>query len=220
MSLPSFLTKTPTKIICVELNYKSHADKLRIAYPKKPIWFIKPVETLCSHDEPIIIPRNCFSVDHQATLAVIIKNKIHKTPKTEILNHIEGYTCANDVTIREQQAVRAQIYRMKSYPTFTPLGPELVKQGNTHDASKNAFNPDNAEVRCYVNSQLRQKCSTSDFIYPIEELLYLLGQELEIEKGDIILTGTPYGIGILVDGDVVEVEIEGIGRLKNHVIQC
>lgn len=207
--LPPYLKEPPTKIITVELNYTDHADALHIAYPQKPLLLYKPVETIIGNDDSIVIPRNCFSVDYQAALAVIIHSKLYKKPIEEVMKHIEGYTCANDITLREVPAIRHQFSMIQSYPTLTPLGPQVVKE----------IDPNAVAIYCYVNGERRQKSTTKNFIFSVEKLLYFISQETVLYPGDIIITGTPYGIGPLIEGDTVEVQIEGIGTLRNAVVK-
>lgn len=209
MRVPSFLKEHPTKIVDVELNYRDHAEKIGMKLPAKPLFCYKPIDTIIGPDDEIVIPRNCFSVDYQATLAIIIKSKMHGILQEEVMKHVEGYTCANDLTAREEPAIRGQYYLMKSYPTLTPLGPAVVKNSN----------PNALTIECYVNGKRCQKSNTNQFLFSVEELLAAINKDTVLYPGDIVLTGTPYGIGPVFDGDVVEVVIESIGRLRNHVVK-
>jgi len=179
----------PTKIIAVGLNYFDHANEVQMKIPDEPLIFMKPPSTLIAHNGNIIYPKMSKQLDYEAELAVIIKNRIKNIEPEDVFENILGYTCFNDVTARDLQKKDEQWTRAKSFDTFAPVGPFISTE----------LNPDNLQIKLYKNGQLMQNSSTGI-------------------PGDIIATGTPSGVGQLEAGDMVEVEIEGIGVLKNKVI--
>jgi 2-keto-4-pentenoate hydratase/2-oxohepta-3-ene-1,7-dioic acid hydratase in catechol pathway len=191
----------------VGLNYREHAKELGFAIPKNPILFLKPTTSLIYNNETIVIPEMSKQVDYEAELAIVIGRRCKAIKEEESFDYIEGYTCLNDVTARDLQKIDVQWTRAKSFDTFCPVGPAIVK----------VKNPDNLHIQCRLNGVLKQDSSTSDFIFNVSYLVSFISQIMTLEKGDIIATGTPSGIGQMKKGDVVEVEIEGIGILKNYV---
>ena len=187
----------PTKIIAVGLNYIDHAKELKMPIPDEPIIFLKPPTAVISHKDKIIYPKGVKQLDYEAELAVVMKDK----------KHILGYTCANDVTARDLQRKDVQWTRSKSFDTFCPLGPRVVKN----------VDPNNLEIKLYLNGKLKQSSHTSNMIFRVEELVSFISKIMTLCPGDVILTGTPPGVGPMKIGDVVEVEIEGIGKLTNFV---
>lgn len=197
----------PTKIVCVGLNYKSHAHEMGKSLPESPILFIKPPSSIIYNGDTIIMPPSSKRVDHEAELAVVIGKRCKNVKKAEALKFVKGYTCLNDVTARDLQTLDGQWTRAKGFDTFCPIGPKVVKLDN----------PNNLSILCRVNGEIRQKSSTSDLIFKVEDLIEFISSVMTLEKDDIIATGTPAGISQLYDGDIVEVEIENIGTLKNIV---
>jgi len=187
----------PTKIIAVGLNYIDHAKELKMPIPDEPIIFLKPPTAVISHKDKIIYPKGVKQLDYEAELAVVMKDK----------KHILGYTCANDVTARDLQRKDVQWTRSKSFDTFCPLGPRVVKN----------VDPNNLEIKLYLNGKLKQSSHTSNMIFRVEELVSFISKIMTLCPGDVILTGTPPGVAPMKIGDVVEVEIEGIGKLTNFV---
>ena len=206
MSL-SFLKKKPTKIICVGLNYKSHAKEMSMPLPGEPILFIKPLTALIGPEENIIWPKQSKRVDYEAELAIIIKKKAKNIEQKDAMKHIEGFTCLNDVTARDLQSKDGQWTRSKSFDTFCPVGPKIVKD----------INPNNVKIQSFLNGKLKQDSTTSDFIFNVEHLVSFISKVMTLMPGDIIATGTPAGIGPMKKGDKIEVKIEGIGSLVNYV---
>ena len=203
--IPKFLSHEPTKIILVGLNYLDHAKELSLAVPESPILFIKPVTSLIGPGEPIIYPEQSKRVDYEAELAVIIKNKIKDV--SEVKGNILGYTCLNDVTARDLQKKDGQWTRAKSFDTFCPVGPRIVSD----------IDPDNVDVICRLNSRVVQHSNTRNLIFNVHYLVSFISKVMTLNPGDIISTGTPPGVGPMKRGDTVEVEIQGIGVLKNYV---
>lgn len=175
--------------------------------PKEPCIFLKPPSSVIGHGDSIIYPLQSSRVDYEAELAIVIKKKAHMVPEDKVKDYILGYTCANDVTARDLQKIDGQWTRAKSFDTFCPLGPRVTGQ----------IDPDNVAIRLYVNKELRQNGHTSNFIFNTSILVSFISSIMTLFPGDVILTGTPSGVGPLKIGDTVEVEIEGIGRLTNYV---
>ena len=198
----------PSKIIAVGLNYFDHANELQMKIPDEPLIFMKPPSALIAHNDNIIYPKMSKQLDYEAELAVIIKNRIKDIEPEDVLVNILGYTCFNDVTARDLQKKDEQWTRAKSFDTFAPVGPFISTE----------LNPDNLEIRLYKNGQLMQDSSTSNMIFKVDKIVSYISKIMTLFPGDIIATGTPPGVGQLKAGDIVEVEIEGVGVLKNKVI--
>jgi len=197
----------PTKIVAVGLNYRDHAKELSMNVPSEPCIFMKPATSVIWHGEKIIYPAQSKKVDYEAELAVVIGKTAEKIDKSEVNKYILGYTCANDVTARDLQKKDGQWTRAKSFDTFCPLGPVITDE----------IDPNNVAVRAFVNGELRQEGHTSSFIFGVEYLVSFISHVMTLNEGDVVLTGTPKGVGPIVVGDKVEIEIEGIGVLCNYV---
>jgi 2-keto-4-pentenoate hydratase/2-oxohepta-3-ene-1,7-dioic acid hydratase in catechol pathway len=200
---------TPSKIICVGLNYVDHARELDMELPKNPILFLKPPSAVIGHEEKIIDPPSSSQVDFEAELAVVIAKKGRNISADRAEEMILGYTCFNDVTARDLQKQDGQWTRAKSFDTFAPLGPYVVKD----------IDAGSLDIRCRVNGRIRQESNTSNLIFDIRQLIEFISDIMTLERGDVIATGTPPGVGELFPGDVVEVEIDGIGVLRNKVVK-
>ncbi len=211
LSKVEFLPPTkPTKIVCVGLNYKDHAEELGMKIPEEPIIFLKPPSSALAHGRAIIYPEQSKRVDYEAELAIVIGKKCKNVSRDEAFDVILGYTIFNDVTARDLQRKDGQWTRAKSFDTFAPFGPWIV----TRDEISN---PNKLEIKLWLNGVLKQSSNTKNFIFSIEELVEFISGIMTLEKGDIIATGTPPGVGEMKIGDIVEIEIEKIGRLRNHV---
>lgn len=197
----------PSKIIALGLNYFDHAEELKLKIPEEPLIFLKPSTAVIGHKENIIYPKMTERLDYEAELGVIIKNKVKNIKPKEVYENILGYTCFNDVTARDLQKKDGQWTRSKSFDTFAPLGPYLVTD----------LEPNNLEIKLRQNGKIKQYSSTSKMIFKIEEIVSFISQIMTLNPGDVIVTGTPSGVGELQVGDVVEVEIEGIGTLTNYI---
>ncbi len=196
----------PSKIICVGLNYMSHATEFKMPIPEEPILFIKPPSAVLAPGEEIIYPSSSKQVDYEGELAVVIGKRCKAVTADEADKYILGYTCFNDVTARDLQKKDGQWTRAKSFDTFAPFGPWIAK-----------IDPSNADIQTRVNGTIKQKSNTSDLIFSVPMLVEFISNIMTLEPGDVIATGTPSGVGPLQKGDVVEVEVEGIGVLKNSV---
>lgn len=197
----------PSKIIALGLNYFDHAEEFKLKIPEEPLIFLKPSTAVIGHKENIIYPKMTERLDYEAELGVIIKNKVKNIKPKEVYENILGYTCFNDVTARDLQKKDGQWTRAKSFDTFAPLGPYLVTD----------LEPNNLEIKLRQNGKVKQHSSTSKMIFKIEEIVSFISQIMTLNPGDVIVTGTPSGVGELQVGDVVEVEIEGIGTLTNYI---
>jgi len=196
----------PSKIICVGKNYEKHIKERDSVIPDYPILFMKPPSSVIGHNAKIILPPQSQFVHHEAELAVIIKKgrwiKLDQAQK-----FILGYTIANDITARDLQERDNQWTRAKGFDTFCPLGPWIETDLDVSDLM----------ISCYVNDELRQMASTREMIFPVNQLVTFISSIMTLLPGDVILTGTPAGVGLIKDGDVVEIKIDGIGSLKNKV---
>jgi 2-keto-4-pentenoate hydratase/2-oxohepta-3-ene-1,7-dioic acid hydratase in catechol pathway len=197
----------PSKIIALGLNYFDHAEEFKLKIPEEPLIFLKPSTAVIGHKENIIYPKMTERLDYEAELGVIIKNKVKNIKPKEVYKNILGYTCFNDVTARDLQKKDGQWTRAKSFDTFAPLGPYIVTD----------LEPNNLEIKLRQNGKVKQHSSTSKMIFKIEEIVSFISQIMTLNPGDVIVTGTPSGVGELQVGDVVEVEIEGIGTLTNYI---
>ena len=206
MSL-SFLKQQPTKVVLVGLNYRDHAKELKMPLPEEPILFLKPPTAVIGPEDSIIYPEQSKRVDYEAELAVVIKDKCKDIEPDEVMEHVEGFTCLNDVTARDLQSMDVQWTRAKSFDTFCPVGPLIVKD----------IEPNNVKIQSYLNGELRQDSNTSNFIFNTEELVSFTSKVMTLLPGDIVATGTPSGIGAMKRGDTIEIKIEGIGTLRNYV---
>lgn len=199
---------SPTKIVCVGLNYKDHAREFGIRLPDEPIIFLKPPSSLIGSGQKIEYPPESKQVDYEAELAVVIKDSVKNVSEEEVHPKILGFTCANDVTARDLQKKDGQWTRAKSFDTFCPVGPYLVTE----------LDPHNLNIKLIVNGEVRQNSSTGNMVFNVYQLVSYISNIMTLYPEDVILTGTPSGVGPLRAGDVVSVEIEGIGRLTNEVV--
>ena len=199
----------PSKIICVGLNYANHVREMNEKVPTHPIIFLKPSTSVIGDGDNIVYPEaQTKELHYEAELAIVIKDTTRSVSADEARAHILGYTCANDVTARDLQRIDGQWTRAKSFDTFCPLGPRVVSD----------IDPDNLEIKLYLNGEVKQSSSTREMIFKPFFLVSFISQVMTMNPGDVILTGTPPGIGPMQKGDTVVVEIPGIGRLTNKII--
>lgn len=201
---------SPSKIVCVGLNYRDHAEELNMKVPENPVLFLKPPSAIIGHVDKIIYPASSSRVEHEAELAVVIGKRCKNISTSKAIDVIAGYTCFNDVTARDLQQKDGQWTRAKSFDTFAAFGPYL--------ASPDEVDIANAKIACRVNGDTRQASSTSNLLFDIPYLIEFITEIMTLEVGDVIATGTPPGVGELQRGDIVEVEIQGIGTLRNEVV--
>lgn len=195
----------PTKVVCVGLNYLDHAKEMNEELPKAPLLFLKPPTTVIGNEEDIVAPANTGRLDYEGELAIVIGKKAKNISPDEADDYIFGYTCANDFTARDIQLSDKQWTRGKSFDTFCPLGPSIVRELNKKDA----------RIQLKVNGELRQSSNINMFIFGVAEVVSYISQCMTLQPGDVILTGTPHGVGPVNSGDVMTVTIDGIGALTN-----
>ncbi len=205
----------PTKILCLGRNYRAHAAEMNNTVPEAPMFFAKVPSTLLPHQGSIRILEGTGRVDHELELAVVIGKRGAHIAEEQALEFVAGYSIANDVTAREMQRAEQQKGRpwtlAKGMDTFCPMGPWLVPADAVAD-------PHQLSLELKVNGELRQKSSTAEMVFKIPELIAYISRFMTLEPGDILLTGTPEGVGPLLPGDLVEGRIDGLGLLENSVI--
>ncbi len=197
----------PGKVIAVGRNYAAHARELGNAPPEEPLIFLKPPSSVIAPEATILRPSISQRVDFEGELAVVIGRRGHSIAPDRWRDHVLGFTCANDVTARDLQKKDVQFTRGKGFDTFCPLGPWIETD----------LDPRDLELTTRVGGEVRQQARTSQMIFPVPTLVAFISAVMTLEPGDVILTGTPEGVGPLDRGEVVEVEIEGIGTLRNPV---
>ncbi len=199
---------SPSKVVAVGLNYRDHAREMGLAIPDEPVIFLKPPTTVIGPGAAVPYPSTSQRVDYEAELGVVVKDRIRGIGPREAADHILGYTCANDITARDLQKKDVQWTRAKSFDGFCPAGPWIETD----------VDPGDLRIQSYLNGELRQSSRTSQLIFPVHELVSFISGVMTLEPGDLIITGTPAGIGPMKPVDEIEVRIEGIGSLKNNVI--
>lgn len=199
----------PSKILCVGRNYADHAKERGAEVPEEPMIFFKPTTSVVGPGDPIVLPRLSTMVHHEAELAVVIGRLTRNVAVEDAMSVVFGYTCANDVSARDLQATDGQWARAKGFDTFCPLGPWIET-----DLDPSA----GLRVESSVNGEARQNGSTKELVFDVAQLVAYCAAFATLLPGDVILTGTPAGVGPLVDGDSVTVSVEGIGELTNSCI--
>ncbi len=200
---------SPSKIICLGVNYRSHAVETGLPIPPVPLLFLKPSTAVIGPDDRIVLPRqDRRRVDYEAELGVVIGRRAREVPRDRARECVLGYTCFNDVSERYSQKSDGQWTRAKGHDTFAPIGPWIETD----------VEPDDLAVESYLNGHLRQSSRTSDLIFGVDEIISFISGVMTLLPGDVIATGTPSGVGKMQPGDVIEVKIEKIGTLRNHVI--
>ena len=201
----------PTKIIATHLTYRSRVEEYAARTPPEPSYFMKPPTTLNGHRGRLRRPRGARFLNYEGEVAVVIGRAMHGVPEADALAHVAGYACANDVGLHDfRHADRGSMLRVKGQDGFCPIGPELVPADQ--------FDPTDFEIRTYLNGEVAQQGSAGDLIWPISYLLADLCRVITLEPGDVVLSGTPAHSRPMEPGDVVEVEVTGLGRLSNTVI--
>jgi 2-keto-4-pentenoate hydratase/2-oxohepta-3-ene-1,7-dioic acid hydratase in catechol pathway len=199
----------PGKIVCVGRNYREHVDELGHALPRDPLLFLKPPSAVIGNGDAIVLPRlpaALSRIDYEGELVAIIGRPLRHATPAAALEAVRGYTCGNDVTARDIQAAEEQWTRAKGFDTFCALGPRVAP-----------LDPGDAGIVTRVNGEVRQRARTGEMVVGVGELLAYISECMTLEPGDAVFTGTPAGVGPLHDGDVVEVEVEGVGVLRNPV---
>ncbi|HET9515264.1 MAG TPA: fumarylacetoacetate hydrolase family protein [Gemmatimonadales bacterium] len=197
----------PSKIVCVGRNYAAHAREMGNEVPSQPLLFLKPPSALIGPGDPIIIPPESGRVEHEAEIGVVIGRRLRRASRQQAEEAIGGFTCVNDVTARDLQKTDGQWGRAKGFDSFCPAGPAVVK----------GLDWRRLEVIGRVNGEERQRGRTSEMHFDIPTLLAFISNAMTLEPGDLVLTGTPAGVGPLRPGDEVEVEVPGVGVLRNPV---
>lgn len=199
----------PSKVVCLGLNYRPHIEEMGHETPDEPILFLKPPSAVIGHGQPIRMPAMSERVDYEGELAVVMGKPCSHVAPGDVAPHIFGYTCANDVTARDLQRKDGQFTRGKGFDTFAPIGPWI---------ETDVPDPGDLTLRTLVNGEVRQEANTGTMIFPVPEIVSFISRVMTLMPGDVILTGTPEGVGPLAPGDEVCVEIEGVGYLSNPVL--
>jgi len=197
----------PSKVVCVGRNYVKHADERDEEVPDRPLLFLKPPNAVAGHGDTTMLPADRY-VEHEAELAVVIGEQARNLDETEALDYAAGYTVANDVSNRTDQDREQNWVRGKAFDGACPLGPVLATPEEL---------PDDAAIELRVNGEVRQSSSIEHFVFDVPQLLAEITEFVTLEPGDVVLTGTPAGVGQLTDGDRVSVEVEGVGTLEHTV---
>jgi 2-keto-4-pentenoate hydratase/2-oxohepta-3-ene-1,7-dioic acid hydratase in catechol pathway len=209
----------PSKVICVGLNYLAHIAETNSETPKEPVIFMKAPDTVVGPNDDIVIPPNSTATDYEVELAIVIgKRALYLKSPEDSAKHILGYTISQDVSERHWQIERAgQWVKGKSFPTFNPLGPEIV--------TPDAIDPNNLRLWCSVNGNMKQDSNTDDLLFGLHHIVWYISQFMELFPGDIINSGTPFGVGLgfkppvyLAIGDIVKTGIEGIGEITSNCV--
>jgi len=201
----------PSKIICVGRNYREHAAELGNKMPDEPLLFLKAPSAIISSGDEIVLPSASQQVEHEGELGVVIGRVARNIPKDEDpLSYVLGYTCVNDVTARDLQRKDVQFTRGKSFDTFCPVGPWIETD----------IDPSNVAVETRLNGEVKQKGNTADMAFSVAFLIRYISEIMTLYPGDLIATGTPAGVSRMKPGDIVEVEVGGIGILRNQVVSA
>ena len=198
----------PTKIVAVGKNYADHAAELGSEVPAEPVIFLKPATAVVGPDVPVVIPPESSEVHHEAELAIVVGKVSHRVAPEDAGAHILGYTAANDVTARDLQRRDGQWTRAKGFDTFCPLGPAIETE----------LDPQGLAITCAVNGEIRQDGTTDDMVFGVAEVFAFVTSVMTLLPGDVVLTGTPAGVGPVLAGDQMEVTVERIGTLRNPVV--
>lgn len=198
----------PSKIVCIGLNYERHAKEEGMEIPDRPLIFLKTPNTVAGHKDTITLPEGKKNVEHEVELGVVMGEQCKNVAEEDAMGVVSGYTIADDISNREDQRVEQNWVRGKSFDGACPLGPVVADPEHLSDG---------AAVQLRVNGEVRQDSSISEFIFSVPELISEITQYMTLEEGDVVITGTPAGVGPLEDGDNVEIEIEGVGILEHSV---
>ncbi|MCX7709367.1 MAG: fumarylacetoacetate hydrolase family protein [Clostridia bacterium] len=198
---------TPSKVVAVGLNYIDHIKEMDLGTPKNPVLFIKLPHTVIGPEDTILLPRYTTRVDYEAELAVVIKKLCRNVSQEEALDYVLGATCLNDVTERDLQKVDGQWTRSKNFETFCPIGPYIVDK----------LDYNSLDIELTKNGKVKQSSNTSNLLWNVQELISFISEIMPLYPGDVVTTGTTFGVGPMKDGDEVAVTIKGIGTLNNKV---
>jgi 2-keto-4-pentenoate hydratase/2-oxohepta-3-ene-1,7-dioic acid hydratase in catechol pathway len=198
---------SPTKIICIGLNYTDHAAELGMELPEEPLFFLKAPSAVIGSGRNIIKPPGCDRLDYEAELGLVIKQRCKNVSEELVRDYILGYTCFNDITARDIQEKESQWAHAKSFDTFAPAGPYIVT----------GINPGKLRIKLSLNGEIKQESNTANMIFSVYELVSYISENMTLYPGDLITAGTPPGVGQMEIGDRVEVEIENTGKLVNYI---
>ena len=199
----------PSKAVCIGLNYHDHAAEMKLALPKEPLIFLKPSSAVVGPGAGIEYPAISHNLHYEGEFVVVIGKTARNVSAQQAYDYIFGYTCANDVTARDIQMADGQWTRGKSFDTFLPLGPCIVS----------GIDPHTVDIKLYVNDEVKQSSNTCQLIFSVPAIIEHITKVMTLYPGDVILTGTPSGVGPMQIGDVVTVELSGIGRLTNTIVR-
>jgi 2-keto-4-pentenoate hydratase/2-oxohepta-3-ene-1,7-dioic acid hydratase in catechol pathway len=199
----------PSKIVALGVNYRSHASEMDSRLPKEPLIFLKPPTAVIGPEDSIVYPESSHRVDYEGELAVVIGRRASRIQKEEASRCILGYSCFNDVTARDLQSLDKQWTRAKSFDTFAPIGPWIETE----------LDPSSLSLRTVLNGEVKQDATTADLLFSVDVLVSFISHVMTLLPGDVIATGTSGGIGPMQPGDTVEITIEQIGTLRNHVVR-
>ena len=212
---------TPTKIICIGRNYLEHAKEFDAPVPAEPVFFVKTINSIITNGKPIVYPRILYEnekfnrVDHEVELALILSKKCKKISHENAFDYIQGYSIFLDITARKMQIYdrnkNLPWYRSKNFDTFSVIGPHIVPQNKIED-------PHNLDIELQINEKVKQSSNTKLMIFKISRIMEYISSFLTLDRGDIVATGTPSGVGPIKLGDIVEASIEKIGRIRHEVI--
>ncbi|RKL61851.1 DUF2437 domain-containing protein [Thermoanaerobacteraceae bacterium SP2] len=197
----------PRKVVCIGVNYKEVVNKKGDPIPEEPVIFLKPDTSVIGPEEAIISPEGIKELNYEAELVVVIKDRVKDVSVEDAKNHVLGYTCGNDITAKDFMKKGKPWTKAKGYDTFMPIGPCIVS----------GIDGDNLNIRMYHNGTMTQNSNTSDMVFNVSQIISYVSHIMTLNPGDIISTGTPPGKGNLKSGDIIEAEIDSIGRLKNTV---
>ena len=200
----------PSKIVCVGLNYRKHAQEFNMSIPEEPVIFLKPPSSLVYDGDDIVYPPLTQELHYEAELGVVIGRTCKSVSVKDANQYIEGYVCANDVTARDLQRKDGQWTRSKSFDTFCALGKTIIP--------KDMVNPNRLRIRAFLNDKTVQDSNTSDMIFPVADIVAFISSVMTLLPQDLILTGTPSGVGPMQKGDLIRIEIEGIGAISNRIV--
>ncbi len=201
----------PTKVVCVGRNYRAHAEELDNPIPDEPLIFLKPPSTVVGPEAAIEVPPQSNEVHHEAEMAVVIGRRASGIAPEEADDHVAGYTCGNDVTARDIQRSEGQFTRAKGFDTFCPIGPAL--------RTADSFEPADHTLTGRVDDETRQSSPLDDFIFSVPAVLAFITDVMTLQPGDVVMTGTPAGVGPIEVGQRVHIEIDGVGTLSNPVVE-
>ena len=203
----------PSKIIAVHLSYPSRVEEYAARTPDEPSYFLKPPSSLARHGDEIVRPRGCRYLNYEGEVAVVVGRRMKRVSVDDALDHVDAYSVANDVGVHDfRHADRGSMLRVKGQDGFCPIGPELVDAGDV--------DPADLALRTYVNGELVQEGNTGELLWSIAYMLADLSRLVTLEPGDVLLSGTPANSRPVEPGDTVEVEVDGIGRLSNRIVEA